>query len=83
MDLDTGREADGVTLETSGGGLSLCSEAGFPPGSLLKIELPEALLLGEVCYRRSSEKGWVMGIKIAHTLRGLNQYQHLREAMTA
>lgn len=82
VDLDSGREASGTTLEKSEQGLSLRCAEGFAPGSLLKLEVAEALLLGEVCYQRQREDGsYVMGIKVAHTLRGLAVYRNLREGM--
>ena len=57
----------------------------FAPGCLVKIELPDALLLGEICYRRPKEGGvgYLVGVKISHRLRELGQYDNLRRAMQA
>ena len=82
MDLDSGRTAEGRTIERSSGGLSLETQVGFPPGSLLKIELPDSLLLGEVCYHHATEEGkYMVGIKVVHMLRNTGVYAHLRDAL--
>jgi hypothetical protein len=43
------------------------------PGSALKINLPDGILLGEVIYCRAQADGWYAGVELEHALFSLTE----------
>lgn len=64
----------------SKGGTQLQLDQPLEASSLLKVEYDNNLLLGEVVYCQQEQTGWVVGIRIEHTLSGLTA---LADAMRA
>lgn len=63
----------GKIHNASGRGLGLRLEHRVAPGSALKINLADGILLGEVIYCRAQEEGWYAGIELEHALFSLTE----------
>ncbi|SPE42300.1 hypothetical protein SBA3_5130004 [Candidatus Sulfopaludibacter sp. SbA3] len=61
----------------SGSGLGLVVETEVPPGTALKIEWEDTMVLGEVMYCRPMENSHFLGVQLEQVLRGLRE---LRQA---
>jgi hypothetical protein len=59
----------------SAAGLQLVSDHVIPAGSTIKIELDNALALGEVVYCVAEGDHSVLGVKLEHVLNGLVELQ--------
>jgi hypothetical protein len=57
----------------SGSGLGLLVEKAIPPGTALRIEWEDAIVLGEAMYCRPMEKGHFVGVQLEQMLRGLGE----------
>ncbi len=57
----------------SGSGLGLLVATCVAPGTALRIELEDELLLGEVMYCRPMEEGYFIGVQLEQMLRGLRE----------
>jgi hypothetical protein len=53
--------------------MRLLVDRALPPGSLVKVEAEDALLLGEVCYSLASNPGFEVGVQLQHSLIGLRE----------
>ena len=49
----------------------------MPYGSLVRIEYDDDLVLGEVVYCQQEESGWLVGVRVEHTLLGLKARAHM------
>src|SRR5512140_206768 len=67
----TSQVLQGEIRNVSKGGTQLHLDQPLATGSLLKVEYDNNLLLGEVVYCQQEQIGWVVGIRIEHTLSGL------------
>ena len=64
----------------SGRGMALEMPAPVTPGAALKVEVEDALMLGEAIYCRSEPGVFVVGLKLDQVLNGLAELsQRLRE----
>ncbi len=61
----------GEIRNVSKGGTQLQLDQPLASGSLVKVEYNNSLLLGEVVYCQQEQAGWVVGLRIEHTLSGL------------
>lgn len=61
----------GEIRNISKGGAQLQLSDPIGPGSLLRVEYGNNLLLGEVMYCLQEQTSWVAGIRIEHVLSGL------------
>jgi len=59
----------------SDAGVQLVWSRNIPAGSPVKIELDNAMALGEVVYCLAEGDQWVFGIKLEHVLNGLAELQ--------
>ena len=64
----------------SGRGIGLELEGPVAPGTALKIELEDALLLGEVIYCRQDEASFYVGVELEHALTGLSELSRMVNA---
>jgi hypothetical protein len=67
----------------SGKGIGLELQNPVPPGAVLKVELPDALLLGEVIYCRKDEASHYAGVELEHSLCGLGELSRMVDAFDA
>ena len=61
----------GEIRNVSKSGTQLQIDQPIGPGSLLRIEYDNNLLLGEVIYCQQQHTGWLVGLRIEHALSGL------------
>jgi hypothetical protein len=67
----SGARLDAMAVEFSGRGMRLAVDSAVPPGTLVKIDTPDALYLAEVCYVNAQEGGWwTLGLKVDQVLTG-------------
>lgn len=75
-----------AVVDASERGMRLLSAAPLDAGQAVKIELNDAMFLGEVCYcapvAGSHADGFHMGIMIQECLTGLTSLHHLIHALT-
>jgi len=62
----------GEIRNVSKSGTQLHLDQPLGTGSLLRVEYDNNLLLGEVVYCQQKQTGWIVGIRIEHTLTGLS-----------
>lgn len=74
-------ELPAIIINISGRGLKLMVDRLVPIGSAAKVEVDDALLLGEVCYSAAEEDGYAVGLEIAHSLVGLGDLQRLNRRL--
>lgn len=74
---DSGAETWGQTVNVSTNGLSLTTPTPIPPGSPVKLEVPDGLILCEVRFcqlRQESPKEYLVGLSIEHVLFGWMEF---------
>jgi hypothetical protein len=54
-------------------GLGLFVKTAIPPGTALRVELDDAIMLGEAMYCRPMETGHFVGVQLEQVLHGLNE----------
>ena len=64
----------------SGRGIGLELEGPVAPGTAVKIELEDALLLGEVIYCRQDEASCYLGVQLEQALTGLAELSRMVNA---
>jgi hypothetical protein len=75
----SGARLDAMAVEFSGRGLRLAVDSAVPPGTLVKIDTPDALYLAEVCYVNAQESGWwTLGLKVDQVLAVGASLAHVR-----
>jgi hypothetical protein len=57
----------------SGRGLSIETTEAVPPGIAIKIELEDAILLGEVVYCKAGDGSFLLGVELDQVLCGLTE----------
>lgn len=75
------RTMHGRIVDISGKGLRLLIPERGMPGDPLKIVLEDALLLGEICYCRREDRGFLLGIELNQALNGLAALAQLNRAL--
>lgn len=67
--------------ELSGSGARIASPMALSPGTPVKIELPDSLLLGECVHCQPAENGFSVGIHLEHSLGCLGELRRLMNAL--
>ena len=75
------REMEGIAINMSGRGISIFVTDPFSPGDPVRLEFDDALLLGEVCYCRPQNEGFVVGIEIDQALEGLAELERFNRSL--
>lgn len=57
--------------DSSGRGLGLELLSAVPPGTALKIEMEDSVILGEAVYCRKDKDTWFVGVELNQVLAGL------------
>src|SRR3954447_13009527 len=70
---DPDRRISGVIKNVSGKGIGLELNVPVAPGTALKVELEDGLLLGEVIYCRKDDSSYYAGVELEHSLFGLGE----------
>ncbi len=68
-------------VELSAGGLKLKLVEPLSPGTLVRIEHDDKLLLGEIVFCSPFAGGWMAGTKLQHVITGLASLERLRRAI--
>jgi hypothetical protein len=74
----------GQTLNVSASGMSFSVPVSLPVGSLVKLEVPDGMVLGEVRHCRKPqipEQPYVIGLSIEHVLFGWMEFYEKARAM--
>lgn len=53
----------------------------IPPGTAVQIEIGDRLLLGEVQASEPGPDGFVLGVRVSHSLNALSELQRLNRAL--
>jgi hypothetical protein len=72
---------DGQAVDLSGRGIRVLVPAPISPGEPVKIELEDALLLGETCFCQRLDSGFMIGVEVDQALRGLADLACLNRAL--
>jgi hypothetical protein len=64
-------------VDISGSGMKIEMEAPLRPGILVKVNLPDSLLLGEVVWSSGESAPYCAGIRIEHSLLNLTRVRGL------
>jgi PilZ domain len=73
-------QISGQIRNISGKGIGLELAQAVAPGTTLKVQVPDALLLGEVIYCRRDESSYYVGVELEHSLTGLSELSRMIEA---
>ncbi len=71
----------GRVLDVSSHGMALDLPSPVPPGSAIKIEVGDALVLGIVSYCTPRDGGYRAGLVVKHRLAGLAELHRLNRAL--
>jgi len=64
---------NGRIRNASGRGLAIEAEAAIPTGTALKIDLDDAILLGEAVYCKAVDGSYLLGVELDQVLCGLTE----------
>ncbi|MBX9603113.1 MAG: PilZ domain-containing protein [Bryobacteraceae bacterium] len=78
---DPPRTLSGRAVDLSGAGMRVFLAAELPPGTLVRIDTPGMLLLGEVCWTRAVDAGIELGLKLQHALAGIEELERLNRGL--
>ncbi|MEO7145371.1 MAG: PilZ domain-containing protein [Bryobacteraceae bacterium] len=71
----------GRILDTSGRGLRLVLPFAVTLGAAVRVDSPDALLLGEVCHCGPADDGFTVGLVLDQTLTGLGDLVRLNRSL--
>lgn len=69
-------------IDVSGRGMKLMASRRFRPDAAVKIEMDDALYLGEICYCQPENGAFTIGVEIEQVLTGLRDLAQLRRQLT-
>lgn len=70
-----------MLVESSGHGLRVTLNRKLSPGTLVKIELPDSLILAEVCHCSQQGVQYIAGLKVDQVLSGLKELTALNSRL--
>ena len=73
--------ADGELINLSGKGARIAVPAVIAPGTLLRVDMKDSILLGEVSHWRKHGGEIQIGVQIEHVLTNLQQLAKLRDSL--
>jgi hypothetical protein len=72
---------EAILEQLSGTGARISSPVALAPGTPLRLDLPDTILLGESVHCQASEKGFVVGIHLEHSLNTVSELRRLMSAL--
>jgi len=75
------QQMQGKTADLSGRGIRILVPATLLVGDPVRIDLEDALLLGDVCYCQPHDSGFMIGVEIDQALSGLAELARLNQAL--
>ncbi len=79
---EDGRSASVRIVDSSANGMRIESVMRIKPGSLIRIECQDTLLLGEVLYCQPDESKFFLGVELTRALYGLAELRRLNDSLT-
>lgn len=73
--------ADGKLEQLSGAGARVTSPVPLQPGTPLRLDLADTLLLGECVHCQAVEGGFALGIHLEHSLGNVGELRRLMSAL--
>lgn len=73
--------ADGHLEQLSGAGARVASPVPLQPGTPLRLDLPDTLLLGECVHCQPVNGGFTLGIHLEHSLGNVGELRRLMSAL--
>jgi PilZ domain len=70
-------------LNLSGQGMRIKASKPVAAGTLVRIDLNQTLLLGEVCYSEADGNGFALGLRLEHSLLRTASLEQLRQRVAA
>lgn len=67
--------------ELSGSGARIASPVAIPPGTAVKLDLPDALMLGECVHCQPAGEAFSLGVHLEHSLGCLGELRRLMNAL--
>jgi hypothetical protein len=82
----TGLEAcpvscNGTVHNLSGRGIRLTIPQAIPPGSAVRVDADDIMILGEICYCVPEGPGYSAGLMVEHILTGLEDLERLNRGL--
>jgi hypothetical protein len=74
-------ETRGRVLEYSGGRVLVATPASLQPGTPVRVEGNDTLVLGEICAVDRQENEWIAAVKIVHSLTSLAALESFNRAL--
>ncbi len=68
-----------TVINLSGSGMRIRAPRAIAAGTLVRIDLNETLMLGEVCYAEPDGDGFSLGLRLEHSLRLTESLERLRQ----
>jgi hypothetical protein len=74
---------EGRVVNQSGRGMCIAIARAVPAGSMVRIDVEDAMALGEICYCREDPagEGYLAGVELEHTLTNLSELAELTRAV--
>jgi hypothetical protein len=81
--LDSGprRQYQGLPIEITGSRMLVRMPACVAVGTPVRMEGDDTLLLGEVCAMQPERDGWVLAVRVEHSLTSLTDLESLNRAL--
>lgn len=70
-----------TVVDLSGRGLRVRADSTVAVGAAVKVEINDALLLGDVCYSIPESGGYLIGVEVDQVLSGLSDVAKLNRAL--
>jgi hypothetical protein len=74
-------EMQGNAVDFSGHGIRVVVPSSVSPGNPVRIDLDDAMLLGDICYCRPNGSGFTLGVQLDQALSGLAELARLNHAL--
>jgi hypothetical protein len=72
---------EGRLINRSGNGIGIAVPSLIAPGTLLRVDIEDSILLGEVSHWRKHKGEIQIGVQIEHVLANLRQLAKLRDSL--
>jgi len=72
---------EAVLEQLSGTGARISSPVALPPGTPLRLDLPDTMLLGESVHCQSAGERYVVGVHLEHSLNTVGELRRLMNAL--
>jgi hypothetical protein len=74
-------QMEGNAIDLSGHGMRIVLPRRVAPGNAVRIDLDDAMLLGDVCYCCPNVRGFTVGVQLDQALAGLAELARFNNAL--